>query len=464
MLHPGIPIATGLITSMRPIFLKDMAYHKARVGMTVVGIVVLIMLILLLGGIMNGLRWQAKRYPEFTGADVWVSRERSGGVFVGFSMLNSEYVEPQLSQRGPVFRGKGYDPATPVSPLIFAQVLPLVRGKEKKAVVVGYKIDQLGGPRADQLVEGRLFEGVEGAYSPEQQAAAEVIVDETMGLEVGETLQLAGEQLKIVGKVRNIFFVFDTPMIFMDLRLAQATVLEDSIYVNTFLLKTAPEVHQYVVETKGVGSQLEEYLIYREPDLEADLVRPITKAGLVQVNDRSRPYDYRVKQGDRVSVVRYTPEEIAKRVNQLGIGLEAHTTKQTIRTILQNYVDEPMKGVQFLRVMLWVAAGLIVTMITYVTTLEKTQELGVMKAIGASNRYVLALTLNQVLLISVAGLTLGIGLAYLAVNAFPIFVLISVRETALVASVSFLVCVAGGFFAARRALKVDPMIAFRGEI
>ena len=166
---------------MRSIFLKDMAYHKARVSMTVIGIMVLIMLILLLGGIMNGLRWQARRYVEFTGADVCVARGRSGGVFVGFTRRNPEYVLPSLGERGPSYKGQGYDPNTPAASLICAQVRPIVRGQATKAVVVGYKQGQLGGPRADQLAEGRLFEAVEEEYSPEQEVPAEVVVDETMG-------------------------------------------------------------------------------------------------------------------------------------------------------------------------------------------------------------------------------------------------------------------------------------------
>ena len=75
---------------MRSVFLKDMAYRKARVVLTTIGIFVLVVLVLLLGGIMNGLRWQAQRYFEFTGADIWIAKQRSGGVAVGFSLLNTE--------------------------------------------------------------------------------------------------------------------------------------------------------------------------------------------------------------------------------------------------------------------------------------------------------------------------------------------------------------------------------------
>ena len=60
---------------MNTLFLKDMRYRRARVVLTAIGITVLISLILLLGGIMNGMRIQAQQYVKSTGADIWVSAE-----------------------------------------------------------------------------------------------------------------------------------------------------------------------------------------------------------------------------------------------------------------------------------------------------------------------------------------------------------------------------------------------------
>ena len=77
---------------MNSIFLKDMAYRKARVILTTIGITVLIALILMLGGIMNGMRIQAQQYPRFTGANIWISAEGSGSAFIGFSLLVPEHL------------------------------------------------------------------------------------------------------------------------------------------------------------------------------------------------------------------------------------------------------------------------------------------------------------------------------------------------------------------------------------
>jgi len=125
-----------------------------------------------------------------------------------------------------------------------------------------------------------------------------------------------------------------------------------------------------------------------------------------------------------------------------------------------------MGGVQALRVLLWLITGLIVSMITYVTMLEKRQEIGTVKAIGASNRYVISLILKQIILMAIVGLVIGIPLAALSAVLFALIfsttVLLSILESIAVSIVTLFVCCGGGLLAARAAISVDPMIAFRG--
>jgi len=454
---------------MHSVFLKDMAYRKARVVLTTIGIFVLVALVLLLGGIMNGLRWQAKRYFEFTGADIWIAKKRSGGVAVGFSLLNPEYIEMSV-------RDSGINPDVPVSPLIFAQARPVVHDKETKAVVVGYKIGQLGGPREEQLSEGRLFTPTQGEYSPEQQLSpAEVVISDIgafKALGIGETVNVGGIIFRVVGKVKDLFFVFDTPFLFMDIRHAQDAVLLNSIYVNTFLAKVNTQTRNYTVssgnEAKLTLEQFVEYAGLRErEELPQSEIQSLIKNGHVKINGKRAKPKNRLHEKDKIEIVRNTPEEVAARLEKNlgeGLSLEVRSQKQTINTILENYVNEPMKAVRFFQVMLWLVAGIIVGLITYATTLEKVQEIGVLKAIGASGIYVMSMTLKQVALMSITGLALGIGMIAFAVQVFPIFVLISIPETIAVSIMGLVVCCLGGCLAAWKAVSVDPMIAFRGEI
>jgi len=449
---------------MHSIFLKDMAYRKARVVLTTIGIFVLVVLVLLLGGIMNGLRWQARRYFDFTGADIWIAKQRSGGVAVGFSLLNPEYVIPAM-------RDPGINQNVPISPLIFAQARPVVHGKETKAVVVGYQIGQLGGPRQEQLSEGRLFTPSAGEYSPEQQLApAEVVISGIgafKGLGIGETIEVGGKIFRVVGKVTNLFFVFDTPFLFMDIRSAQDAVLLNSIYVNTFLAKVNTQTRHYVVSPGNESKlTLEQFVSLKERELSQSSIQNLIDNGQVKINDKRAKAKSSLHENDKIEIMRNTPDEVAKRLDEFGkqLGLEVRSKQQTIDTILENYVNEPMKAVRFFQVMLWLVAGIIVGLITYATTLEKVQEIGVLKAIGASGAYVMSMTIKQVALMSVIGLVLGIGMISIAVQVFPIFVLISVPETIAVSIMGLAVCCLGGCLAAWKAVSVDPMIAFRGEI
>jgi len=400
---------------MRSVFIKDMVYRKARIVLTVISVTFLVLLILLMGGMMNGLKMQARDYVQSVSRQagsgiVWISSERSGSTFAGFSLLNSEHLEV-LGQL------KGVDKETPLSPLIFAQARPVIKGKEKKAVVVGYKQGRLGGPsRADVKetgdpaspfypIMGRLFQPSKyDSYRPTDVPPPEVIVDDWVGLEEGESIELAGEALTVVGKTKGRLFVFDTPLLFMDIRTAQSTVLDNIIYVNTILVKAA------------------------EGYSEAQLANDIKEAK-----------------------------------DQAGISIDVHTGEQIVDIIMANFVDEPMKGVRALRAMLWLAAGIIVAMITYVTTMEKSREIGVLKAIGASDKYVILLTLKQVMIMTFTGVILGIILAYLAAQVFPIMVLISSSESVIVAVITMAICSYGGYVAAKRTAAVDPMIAFRGR-
>ena len=376
---------------MKTLFLKDMRYRRARVVLTALGITVLISLILLLGGIMNGMRIQARQYIESTGADVWISAEGSGGAFIGFSMVVEEYMAFLNSAQG----------LTPdsASPLVFAQARPTVRGKSTKAIVVGYKLGKLGGPK--HAIEGRMFTASNFEdYRPEDPVPYEVVIDEKMGLEIGEQITLGNEKVKVVGKAESRMFVLDTPLLFMDVRIAQKILFGNTPHVNMMIAKT------------GVNQQ---------------------------------------------------PVQVATGLDSLET-IEARTLKQTLDDIITYYVDEPMKAVQFLRVMLWLVAGNLIGMITYVTMLEKTQEIGVLKAVGASDYYVMGLLLKQVALISTVGVVLGLILSYVFAVAAPIFVAINPVESIIVACISFIVCCGSGYLAARKAIEVDPMIAFRGEI
>ena len=75
-------------------------------------------------------------------------------------------------------------------------------------------------------------------YRPEDPVPYEVIVDEKMGLEVGELISVSKEKVRVVGKAKSLMFVLDTPLLFMDVRAAQKVFLENTPYVNMMIAKS----------------------------------------------------------------------------------------------------------------------------------------------------------------------------------------------------------------------------------
>jgi len=102
---------------------------------------------------------------------------------------------------------------------------------------------------------------------------------------------------------------------------------------------------------------------------------------------------------------------------------------------------------------------------------QRTQELGVRMALGADSRRILRMVLRQGSLLTGVGLALGLlitlglagaageGIQSVLFGVSPLDPLIYAAVAGLIAAVSL----AASFFPARRATRVDPMIALRAE-
>jgi putative ABC transport system permease protein len=113
-------------------------------------------------------------------------------------------------------------------------------------------------------------------------------------------------------------------------------------------------------------------------------------------------------------------------------------------------------------------AGLGVMNLMLVSVSERTREVGLLKAVGAAKRQVLALFLTEAVLLAVTGATAGLALGFVAVQIFvaiypsfpaspPLWAIVSVVVTALVIGALF------GVLPARRATNLDPVAALAGR-
>jgi lipoprotein-releasing system permease protein len=197
--------------------------------------------------------------------------------------------------------------------------------------------------------------------------------------------------------------------------------------------------------------------------------------------------------GDRVDglMVKLRDPELAALValqlsQELGPRVEISTWFDENRQLLEAILVEKNVMYYLLFFIVIVAAfGITSALITFVV--QKTREIGVLKALGATGAQVLALFLSQSLVVGVAGVAAGYGLGMLALtyrNEFLFFMrkatgfelfpaavynftalpaVIVPQDIAIICGGSLIVCILAGVIPAWNASRLQPVEALRHE-
>ena len=110
---------------------------------------------------------------------------------------------------------------------------------------------------------------------------------------------------------------------------------------------------------------------------------------------------------------------------------------------------------------------LVIGLLIYMLTLEKSKEYGIIKAIGATNLYLYKIVLIQALLISFIGYIIGslvsIPLIILIQNAVPEFMIVLNWDIIFMGFFLFIITgVIASFIPIRRITAIDPALVFKG--
>jgi len=157
---------------------------------------------------------------------------------------------------------------------------------------------------------------------------------------------------------------------------------------------------------------------------------------------------------------------VQQRINSTLPNNTVQLTREVFTSLEKNI---PFLGV-FLRVLVVLAAvvsALVVMLAMYTTITERTREIGILKAMGASRGYIVGIIEKEAILISVIGLVAGfiasIIAGYLIHRIYGLMFEFSLTWTIVAAAIGLLGGILGALYPAWRASNLDPVNALAYE-
>jgi len=268
--------------------------------------------------------------------------------------------------------------------------------------VVGYEIGRLGGPV--QLAAGRAI----------ARSHYEMVVDIRSGIPLGETVRLGTKSFTIVGLTRGRVDSGGNPVAYLTLKDAQELQFE---------LDGAAARNQ---AARGQGANL------NQVNAVVARLHPGTAA-------------------ERVA-------ETVRRWKHLG----AITQDQQENLLVSSVVDRARKQIGLFTAILLLVSAVVIALIIYTMTMDKMREIATLKLIGAPDRTIIGLIVQQSLALGGIGFGLGAALIFVGADFFPRRVVLLPGDAASLGAVVVVVCLLASLMGVRYALKVDPAQALGG--
>jgi putative ABC transport system permease protein len=138
-------------------------------------------------------------------------------------------------------------------------------------------------------------------------------------------------------------------------------------------------------------------------------------------------------------------------------------TGDDVRADLDRTVDKTSQTIDVINTLLWVMAAGIVAAMVYITTLERTRDFAVLKAVGSRTRSLAGGLVLQSALLALAGAVVSVGVARAVSPFFTFAVEIPSVAYAQLLVVALVVGTAAALAGIRRVSRIDPALAFGGR-
>jgi putative ABC transport system permease protein len=138
------------------------------------------------------------------------------------------------------------------------------------------------------------------------------------------------------------------------------------------------------------------------------------------------------------------------------------TDAQQQEFLTRNVIERARRQLGLFMAILTVVSAVIIALIIYTMTMDKIREIATLKLIGAADRTIIGLILQQALLMGVIGFAAGTVMVYLFKGWFPRRIVMLPEDIAAMFGAVVVVCLLGSILGVRAALRIDAARALTG--
>ncbi len=382
---------------------KNLFQEKTRFIIAVGGVTFAVFLILIVHALYQGWNTKMSQYVENLGADIWILQEGTRDMFHSFSLVSQELI-PQVKSIAGVRQ---------VRTFIGKQVGFDLNGEKTSFFLVSFDTSQEKGG-AVSMVKGKRIPGP-------HELIIDIAFAKNHNLNIGDTITINNNQLKIVGIAEG------GNMIVFQYAFVRAQDADKIFQLGSVPTLDLPSLSGSAKKQSAPNNLANYLLVDTAKDQQENVL---------------------------TSLKQKLPHHLIK-------------TEDEFVEINQTLIRDSFLPIIFVLDIVGFLVGVAVIGLTiYTATIEKKEEFGVLKAIGAPNSYLTKIIFQQSLIAASVGFSLATILAYLSTWLIPRFVpafqtLIRPQDliTTLVATL-FMSFVAA-YSPIRRISRIDPAKVFR---
>lgn len=275
-------------------------------------------------------------------------------------------------------------------------------GGRLRVLVIGYEPGRLGGPV--RIVAGRAV----------AQSHFEMVADRRAGLALGTRLRLGADVFTVVGLTSGQVDTGGNAVVYMALRDAQKL---------QFALEGAAARNQATRGEAANPNQVNAVV--------ARVLPGVDSAGVAAVAARWK-------------------------------HLAAHTQAEQEAILLTSVVEKARRQIGLFTSILLMVSAVIIALIVFTMTMDKTREIATLKLIGAPNRTIVGLIVQQALAMGLIGFAAGASLLVLVADKFPRRVVLIPADVLALGGIVVVVCLLGSMLGVRYALRIEAAQALGG--